>query len=194
MNRYKLIGLALFLVVAFLAACIPGGAAFSPESAATQELDQHHNAIAESVRIHQSQPWRGNSIVMASYLSIEQNEQWSCEAVFEMQRIATGWQVSGSGNSCSNPPNIEAVTSGSGTQGMPPDDLSYAHGLVKLNAAKWVEITWQDGTLQRTAVVNGSYLALRAGSFQMIASVEVLDAAEKVIHEIEIMPDVQKIP
>jgi hypothetical protein len=77
---------------------------------------------------------------------------------------------------------------------VPPNELSYAHGVVKLSEAKWVEITWQDGTVQRADVVNGSYLALRTGSFQMIGRVEALNASDEIIQEIEIMPDIQKMP
>ncbi len=182
------------VILLFLTACIPGGMAISPESAATQELIQNHEAIPDSIRIYQTQPWRGNSVVLAGYRSNQNNEPWSCEAVIEMQRNTLGWRVSGSGTGCSSPPNTEPVTFGSGSQGIAPDALSYAHGLVILSAAETVEITWQDGVAQRVPVVNGSYLALRDGSIQMIARVEVLDTAEAVIHEIEIMPDVQKLP
>ena len=193
MNQRPIIWAASLLLL-LLTACIPGGMAISPESAATQELIDYDAAIPDSIRIHQTQDWGKSRVVLASYLSEQNNERMSCEAVFEMQPSTSGWHIAGSGIGCSSPPNTDAVTSGSGTQGVPPDELSYAHGLVTLGAAEAVEITWQDGVIQRVPVLNGSYLALRNGSIQMIARVEVFDAAETMIHEIEIMPDVQKLP
>jgi len=188
----KSIPFFILLFLLLLVACT--GFAFTPESAATQELIEYNAAIADSIRVHQTQPWEGKMVVLASYLSNERDEAMSCEAVLVMTHEKIGWRMAGSGIGCTNPPSTEAVTYGSGSQGMPPDAFSYAHGLVELNAAEWVEITWGDSIPQRVSVVNGSYLALRDGSVQMIARVEVLDAAEEVIHEIVIMSDVQKIP
>ena len=182
------------MLLCFLTACLPGGMAISPESAVTQELIEYNAAIPDSIRIHQSVPWQENIVVLASYTSTEGSEAASCEAVFEMEHIATGWHASGSGIGCSIPPNTDAVTFGSGSQGVAPDDFSYAHGLVKLPSAETVEITWPDGTTQHLQVVNHSFLALRDGTFHMIARLDILDSNETVIHEIEIMPDVQKLP
>jgi hypothetical protein len=180
------------LLLLFLVAC--SNVAYTPEQAARLDLINNNNAQPDTIRIHQSQSWKDSVVVLASYLSTDQNQRSSCEAVFEIEREAAGWRVSGSGVGCSSPPSTEAVTFGSGTQGVPPNELSYAHGVVKLSEAKWVEITWQDGTVQRADVVNGSYLALRTGSFQMIGRVEALNASDEIIQEIEIMPDIQKMP
>lgn len=180
----------LFFVA--LTACNP--IAFSPESAAVQNLLNDPEVVADSIRVHQVQPWEARQIVLVSYLAQNEMEQMSCEAVFEMERTPGGWRTGGSGAGCSSPPNTEPVTYGSGSQGIAPDAISHASGLVTLGAAQEVEITWPDGVTQRVPVVNGSYMALRAGRFHMIARVEVLDAAGAVIHEIEIMPDVQKLP
>lgn len=189
----KIVGFFFLLSALFvMTAC--NGLAFTPEQAARQELIEYNNAQPDTMRIHQSQPWQGNTVVLASYLSNEGGEMASCEAVFEMERAAGSWHVRGSGIGCSVPPSTETVTFGSGTQGMPPDDLSYAYGLVTLSDAQEAEITWPDGVPQRVPVVNDSFLALRTGSLHMIARVEVLDADGAVIHEIEIMPDVQKSP
>ena len=182
----------LLLLMIVVSAC--SGFAFSPERAATQELIEYNAAIADSIRIHQSQPWQGKVVVLASYLSNEGGEMASCEAVFQMERTAGSWHVGGSGIGCSVPPNTEPVSFGSGTQGVAPDDLSYAHGLVTLNAAEVVEVTWQDGAVQKAQVVNGSFLALREGTFHMIARIEVFDKDHSMIYEIEIMPDTEKIP
>lgn len=191
------IGLELkfaLITIFILAACAPGGTGFSPERAATQDLIQNNQAIPESIRIHQALPWRESLMVFATYLSNDNNEKMSCEAVFEMQRSASGWRTIGSGIGCSVPPNSDAVTYSFGTQGVAGDELSYAHGLVRLDTAEEVEITWQDGAVQRVPVVNSSYLVLRDGSFQMIARVEVFDASDIEIYKIDILPDVRKIP
>lgn len=180
------------ILLLFLAAC--GNFAITPEQAAQQDLIRYQNAVPDSVRIYQSQPWGEKRVVLASFTGLINNQPASCEAVYEMVHSGLGWRPGGSGSGCSSPPSNEAVTFGSGTQGVAPDELSYAHGLVKLGEARWVDVTWQDGSVSRVPVINGSFLALRESSFQMIARVEVLDAAETILHEIEIMPDVKKLP
>ena len=186
-KRTNLIILGL-LVVFSLAAC---STAYTPDQAAHVDLVNNFNAVEETIRIHQTQPWKNNMVVMASFQSVDQNQLSSCEAVFEMEQRGIGWRVGGSGVGCSSPPAADAVTYGSGTQGVPPNALSYAHGLVKLTEGKSVDITWQDGEVQRVPVVNGSYLALRSGSFQMIRKVEVLDNLQEVISTITIFEEKQ---
>jgi len=185
-----------FAVVIFyiLIGCIPAGANFSPESATTQELIQNEDAIPNTIKIHQNHPRRQGHLVLASYLRIINKEQMSCEAIYEMNPSASGWQISDTGTSCNIPPNTDDVTLYSGTLGISPDNYNYAFGLVRLKTAKIVEITWQDGVIQRAPVVNNSYLILREGKMKMVTHVEVLDAADKRIHEIEIEVDVQELP
>jgi hypothetical protein len=180
------------LLVLFLVSC--GNFALTPEQAVQQDLLQNFQAQAGTIRIHQNQPWRDSQIVLASFMSFADNQQSNCEAVFEMVSTGIGWQLSGSGIGCASPPSNEAVRSGSGTQGVKPDQLSYAYGIVNIAEAQWVEITWQDGSVNRVQVLNGSYLVLRDGSFPMIARVEVLDSSEEIIHQIDLMPDVNKLP
>ena len=191
--RPGLIGILLITITHLLIACIPGGTNFSPASAASQELIQNKEAIRDTIRIHQTQSWRKSRMLLASYERNKNNEQMSCEAVFQMHPSASGWQISETGSSCSIPPNTDAVTFGSGTLGVAPDDFSYVFGLVRLETAKMVEITWQDGVIQRVPVVNGSYLTLRDGNIQMSTRVEVLDATDKVIHEIETVLDIENL-
>jgi hypothetical protein len=188
MKIYRLFPILLL----FLVAC--GNFAVTPEQAVQQDLIRYNNAMADTVRIYQSQPWRDSRVVLAIFISLDNNQPASCEAVYQMVHSGLSWRPGGSGIGCSSPPSKDAVTFGSGTQGVPPDELSYAYGLVKLAEARWVDVTWQDGSVNRVPLVNGSFLALREGSFPMIARVEVLDASESIIHEIEIMPDVEKFP
>jgi hypothetical protein len=166
----------------------------TPEQAVQQDLIRYNDAVPDSVRIYQSQPWRDSRVVLASFISLDNYQPTSCEAVYQMVRNGLGWRSGGSGIGCSNSPSNEDVTFGTGTQGVAPDEFSYAYGLVKLAEARWVNVTWQDGSVNRAPLVNDSFLALREGSFPMIARVEVLDATETIIHEIEIMPEVKKIP
>ena len=185
--------LSLWLVI-FLTACLPGGTNFSPEAAAVQELVKNHEAIADTTHIYQNQPWRERRVVLASYMRVVDNEQMSCEAVLEVLPSANGWQISQTGTSCSIPPNTDDVTLNTGLLGIPPDEFNAAFGLVRLKSAKMVEITWQDGLIQRVPVLNSSYLTLRAGDMPMVTRVEVLDATDKVLHEIEIELDVKELP
>jgi len=181
----KLLSLKHLSVVGlpFISACTPSGMAFSPESAVTQDLIQNQNAVLETTRIHQTQPWRDHSVVLASFMSKQDNKQWSCEDVYDLKRIPTGWIISGSETGCSNPPNTEPVSFGSGSQGEAPEDFSYAYGLVTLDEARWSEITWNDGLVQRVPIVNGSHLALRDGNNQNTPDIKILNVSEEVIEE-----------
>ena len=192
MKKTSTILISLFILI--LAACLPGGIAVSPESAVTQELRQDSTILTETIRLHQSQPWGESKILLISYTSIQGHEKWSCEAVYQVEQGRIGWRISGSGAGCGNPPSTEPIVSGSGTQGEGANNLSYAYGLVRLSGASSVEITWEDGFMQRLPIINGSYLALRDGLIPSISQIEVLDVTETVIHEIENNINPQKTP
>jgi len=177
--------LSYLIFVILLTACIPGGMTFSPERAAIQDLIENQNARADSIRIRQVLPWRDGSIVLVSYLSDQENEEWNCEAVYEVARDTTGWHISGAGSGCSSEPNTGPITFGSGTHGNPPDEFSYTYGLVNLDDATWAEITWEDGVSQGISLVNDSFIVLRNGNFPNLAQVQILNAAEKVIYNSE---------
>jgi len=184
MKKLPSFQILLILGLLFSSACNPSSGAFLPESAVTQDLIQNQNAVTETIRIHQIQSWRDHSVVLASFMSKQENKQWGCEAVYDLIRGSAGWQMSGSGIGCSTPPNMDPVTYGSGTQGVAAEEFSYAYGLVTLNEAQWIVITWGDGVDQKVSLVNGSYLALRNGNIQNIDTIQVLNATEEVIHEI----------
>ena len=175
-----------FLLLSFLTivltACLPGGTTFSPERAVTQELIQNHSAVLETIHIHQNQLWHGNKIFLVSFTSIEQNQKYGCEGVFELVPATISWRMSSSGIGCSSPPNTDPITYGSGTQGMAPDGYSYSYGLITLSEAKWVLVTWDDGVDQRIPVINGSYLALRENIIQTMPIIQVFNEDEEVIN------------
>jgi len=171
------------ILVSLLMACIPGGFAASPERAATVDLIENQNALTDSIRIHQVQPWRNGSIVLVSYLSDQENEEWSCDALYEVVRDTTGWHISSSGSGCSSEPFTGPLTFGSGMPGIPPDVFSYIYGLVNLDDAILAEITWEDGVAQRVSIVNDSFIGLRNGAFPNMAQVQILNTNEEVIYE-----------
>ena len=80
------------------------------------------------------------------------------------------------------PPSVFSV--GSGIIGQPGLELSAVYGQVFDERVTALEVAWADGENQRVEVVDGSYLALRDGSQEMV-EVLGLNADGEVIHTFE---------
>ena len=135
-------------------------------------------------QIRQSVPWRDGEIVYYTFDQLDPSGAPSeCCFVAYVRRGLLGWQTGGSGGGC-EPRGVatgpfEQARSG---HSFSSDEGSWskAYGLVTDPAVVEVRVTWSDGLTEIGALVNESYLVVRAGRVD-VERVEVLDAAGTVI-------------
>ena len=172
---------ACLALAVLLSGCGRSGMAFTPQQAVVSsimERTQPGSIVDQSsVQVRQSQELSGHTFVMISYNQTIENRNESCLMMYEVRRSSLGTWVPGSGGGgCQgrigggDPAPEQAVEIGSGQSGSSgPDDpgFSNVNGLVHQEGIVKIRITWHDGSTQEVDVINGSYLALRAGEYQM---------------------------
>jgi hypothetical protein len=189
-QKSSLLFLLAFLSVLLLAGC-QSLMAFTPEQAAMQnaldyDLGSDYTLDPNSIRVLQSQRLQDSTLVLVSFQENRQGSRMQCLFHFETHRVPIGTWVSGSGGGgCSSADQGRTpLEVGMGkSMNSQPGRLNYIEvdGFVNQEDIQTVKVTWQDGETQQVEVVNGTYLAARAGS-QEIEKIEGLDASGQVVY------------
>jgi hypothetical protein len=189
-QKSSLLFLLAFLSVLLLAGC-QSLMAFTPEQAAMQnaldyDLGSDYTLDPNSIRVLQSQRLQDSTLVLVSFQENRQGSRMQCLFHFETHRVPIGTWVSGSGGGgCSSADQDRTpLEVGMGkSMNSQPGRLNYIEvdGFVNQEDIQTVKVTWQDGETQQVEVVNGTYLAARAGS-QEIEKIEGLDASGQVVY------------
>lgn len=181
--------LAGLLIVFALAACMP--LAFSPEAVAIQQSSKPgwpgFMPDTSSIQVLQKQPLGESQFVLVSFQGADSRTgKQSCLFLYEVRKGTVGWMPDSGGGGCSTPipdPTQVPLSFNGSTGSSHPGTLGYsaASGEVNRDDIRFVQVTWNDGTLQKAEVINHSYLVLRAGKFNL-QKVEALDAASQVVY------------
>lgn len=187
--------LLTFFSLALLAGCQMF--AFSPEQAAMQAVlnNQGHNTSIDSnsLQVLQTQELGEMTLVHMRYKGMDARMgETFCDAMYAVKKSKLGgWSPTSGGGGCSNQrpddPNQPPVSMGGNrSSGNGPNEPGHTvlSGLVNQEDIKSIQITWIDGTVQQTDVVNGSYLAGRIGQFAW-SKIEGLDADDQVVYTAE---------
>jgi hypothetical protein len=167
-----------------LAAC---NVTFSPEQAVLQSvLDSPSDTQVNpaTVRILQTKPWEGGQVAQVAFQEIDPGGQiYQCLYMYELQQSVLGWRTGGGGGGCGPVGGSgEAIGIGAGQHsGVERMALSHVDGLVYDPNVRTIEIIWDDGESQQVEVVNGAYLALRAGEHEY-TEVRARNAAGEVVY------------
>jgi hypothetical protein len=186
---------AVTLVLALLmGGCTLGEISYSPQAAAIRGLTDGNNPMGlidqSSLLVRQSAAMGSKVFVMVSFSEKVENRLDKCLFVQETERSGVGaWILRGGGGGCSGteeppPAPFEVGTGMSGGSG--PNDPGYcwAYGLVNQADIIKVRVTWNDGQQQEVAVINSSYLAIRAGEFGL-QNIEGLNTSGEVVYRFE---------
>jgi hypothetical protein len=191
--------LTLLVQTMVLLGCAPGMITFSPQQVAIQALTQQQspNTVIDqaSILVRQTVNMDQKSFVLISYSQVEGIRRDKCLTMFQLGRGGPGgWRPNSSGGGCSgtlpggDPPPEPAmeVVGGGRSSGSAPLDPVYSNvnGLVNQAEISKVRITWADGQVQEINVINGSYLAVRAGNLEY-QKVEGLNAAGGILYSNE---------
>lgn len=193
---FKIIAIALVLGL-LMGGCTLGQASYSPQAAALRGLSDGNNPMGlvdqSSLLVRQSVAIGSKVFVMVSFSERVENRLDKCLFVQEIERSGVGaWIVRSGGGGCSgnaggeNPPPVP-VEVGTGTSGSSgPNDPVYcwAYGLVNQTDITKIRVTWNDGQQQEVAVINSSYLAIRAGDFRL-QNIEGLNTSGEVVYTSE---------
>jgi hypothetical protein len=160
---------------------------FTPERAAVQEAlnfgEPNLPVDPDSIQVLQTQVQEERSLMLVTFQrgrGMAMPDE--CLAVYEARRYALGWSVSGGGTGCGPVGGSGApLDVGSGAKSSPESSSSHAMGFVRDPSITSVEVTWDDGQVQKVPVVNGSYLAWREG-LATPAQVLGLDSQDQVIY------------
>lgn len=194
-HKHRLLITLLMLTLLLTAGC--AGMAFSPEEAAARSLLEWRGSRMTvdpaSVQVLQSARLNEDTVlVMTVYQAVDPRlGLMFCESVSEMRKTRLQMWVSGSGGSgCSTqapdtleqPVTIGATSSGGGFS--QPDDPGYSavYGLVLQDDIKTIVIHWNDDVTTEAEVINGSYLAVRAGGSLHQKLVEGLNADGEIVY------------
>jgi len=181
----------LLLLSGLLAAGCQSLMAFTPEQAAVQNILDYNGGgdfalDPNSIRVMQSQKLQDSVIVLVAFQGTQQGSPQQCLFHYEAHQATLGtWAGGNGGGGCSmagqdqNPLEV-GMGKIMGTQ---PGVLNYTEvdGFVNQEDIRTVKVTWQDGETQQVDVINGTYLAARAGS-QEIEKIEGLDASGQVVY------------
>jgi hypothetical protein len=183
--------LATILVsaVVMLPACT-----LSPEQAAVRAVLEEPRTMRvrpTTIQVLQTQSWGEEVNVLVKFQAIEESGQFSqCLFLYEAhEAAAAGWVVSSGGGGCGpvggsgDPIDIGAGQhSGAGRPA-----ISHVKGRVHKADVRSIQVTWDDGELQRVDVINGSYLALRGGLHEY-AQIQALDEGGEAVYTYENPP------
>lgn len=178
--------------VAALSGCVAPGAAFSPEAAVQQAVlrDPGPDIITDptTVQILQRAEVDGKTLVMLSFGAAHSDlGGMSCLYLYEARwSLLGGWRSGSGGGSCSTAlAENEPLSIGAGqTSGSSPFDPGYStvYGQVFSPDITAVRVTWKDSQVSVAEVVNGSYLAVRSGKFEMVR-VEGLNTEGETVYK-----------
>lgn len=206
-NRHRAILAAAMLGLAVLpfSACGPVGVTFSAEQAAINAVLRSPGSNMQpdptSTQVLQSSVMGERTFVMIYFEGVNQDlgpGKSKCLFLYEVQKSRFGtWQPKGGGGGCENvaavapegqnvsapaAPNPISISSGqSSTDGPLDSGSSTIYGQVFDETVKSVKATWSDGTISDAQVINGSYLIIRGGQFNM-DKVEALNASGEVVY------------
>ena len=184
---------AVLLSAALLTAC-----ALSPAAAVRRE-PLHSGGTGEPTdfQIRQSVPWRDGEIVYYTFDQLDPSGAPSeCGFVAYTRRGLLGWQTGASGGGCATRGAATGPferTGIGGSSGGDEGSWRTAYGLVTDPAAVEVRVTWSDGLSDTVALVDGSYLVVRAGEVD-IERIEALDATGAVVATQTIPPPIKPPP
>lgn len=183
--RNKGYKLAVILSFSFLLAGCGPFLNFSPESAAVQAVMTTHpgsQVLPDTIVILQTQEQAGSTTVMLKYQRIDNGLLFSCDYVYEGQNRPYGWFPSGGGGGCTaGVLEDQQIGLGGGTRSSGLNSSSHTSGLVYDPEITSIEVEWDDGLVQRTDVINGSYLLVRKGQNHW-ASVSGYNSNDEVIY------------
>lgn len=173
-----------------LASCLP--LALSPEAVAVREannspMGRDFTTDPNSIRVLQKQTLGEFTYILVTFQGFDARiGKENCQFLHRVKKMALGWgSTSGGGGCSSGEPDVENIPlsiSGNSGGGDLRGDAGYSavSGEVYRDDIRFVHITWDDGMLQQADVINNSYLALRAGRFNM-QKLEALDANIQVV-------------
>jgi hypothetical protein len=163
MNKISVLAVMLCWLGILLNGC---SMSFSPEQAIVQELlTENHmgKTVPESIQILQKRDFDERVLVMVAFQKIQDDGRVDdCIYVFEPARRIGSWRAGGGSGGCrSGPAAKPAVELGAGTSSSDRGAYSYAYGTVNLPEVTTIEVTWDDGEVQKELVINGSFFIYR---------------------------------
>lgn len=164
-----------------------GPGSLTPEAATVQTIVQSNGTVANfqleanSVNVRQSIPVGDHFVVVAAFRGLmAMNEPGGgpqrCLFTYEVLRARLGgWVTSRGGGSCTSTSpqngNLGPMSIGaSNNSGSGPGSAGYSsvEGEVYQNDIITVQVSWNDGKVENIPVVNGTYITVRPGNFQMV--------------------------
>ena len=178
------------LLAVFLAACKPQ-AALTPEQAVHHKLLQRPGIVANSIQVQPAERLQGQYFILAAYHIFSQGEgELSCMTLFEVGRLDGNWEISGHGTGCSQNLFLGVFDTQFGyanNYANRAEEFSYAAVETMITDAVWVDVTWDDGAIQRAPVIDDYFLAVRDGAYRPQLFV-VLDRDEKETYTYKVEP------
>lgn len=183
------------VLLAALAGC--GGMGFSPEQMAVRQAVESGPpdgiVDTETIQVLQTVEMNGKIFVMVSFNETVKNRKDECLFVYGFERSPLcAWVTSSGGGGCSGQVGgdpapaqpISQIGLNMSSGGGKPTDPGYSsiRGLVNSDVIVTVRITWKDNTVQEVEVINGSFLAVRAGQVDWI-DVEGLNQNGAVVYD-----------
>ena len=172
----------VLLSVVLLTAC-----ALSPAAAVRRDMPRSHRPSAiTNLQIRQSVPWRDGAVVYYTFDQLDPSGTTTSEcgsATYVERRLLSWYPRGGGGNFCTPHGTATGPFERAGSQGSSCRGAglrSETYGLVTDPAAVEVRVTWGDGVTESVALVNESYLVVRADEV-VIEQIEALDAVGTVI-------------
>jgi hypothetical protein len=183
------------LIAALLSGC--GDTIYAPEEAATrsifEQMGSRFTIDPQTVRVAQTHSVdRSQVLVLVAFSGLRGAQPEDCLFLQDTNRSGLfGWQSRGGTGSCINEPGEGGPVSSSGgrTAGRGPNDPGHSavYGFVFDESIEKILITWNDGRIEELGVEQGTYLAARAGQFQM-TKLQAFNADEIIVHTIEVPP------
>jgi len=156
-----------WLVAVFLLACTPEKAV-SPEQAVYLKIREYQGVLADTIQVQPAVGFRNSIFVLSSYnLNVEESEQ-HCVSLFELERTDSGWKIYSGHRHCSSDPHrsVFSTSTGVNIRSRVDETTPYSFVIVEtvISDAVWVDITWQDGEIQRVPVIDDYFTAFRDGA------------------------------
>ena len=170
--------------------------AFSPEQIAIRQAAESAPPDVvvdrDSIRILQTLEMNGNKYVMVSFNQSDQNRKDECVFVYGFQKPSMGmWSTYSGGGGCAGqiagepeapmPISNIGLNMASGGGGPTDPGVSIMSGTINATDIVKVRVTWADNTAQEVAVLNNSFLVVRAGQVNML-NVEGLNERGDVVY------------
>ena len=162
----------VFLIMMMtLLSCRPSKA-LSPEQAVVAKLLRNGKINANSIQVLPAVQLHDSYFVFTGYNFFPANGKTQepgqkCTSLFEVVRATSDWEVFGHGAGCSSNPYTDVFGTHTGVNfdfAQRGGTFSFAGGETVIADAVWVEVHWDDGTLQRVPVDGEHFIALRDGN------------------------------